>query len=95
MALKALRNYVVVQNIEPEEKSFGGIILPGSAADPFQFGKVVSVGKGAKILDGSLDFADFAEGDVVAFGKGMGMPYREAGVSYTLLTIEEIAALVV
>ena len=72
MTLKPLGNRVVVQAIEEEEITAGGIVLPESAKEKPQKGTVISVGPGERDDDGKRIPMDVAEGDQVLFAKYAG-----------------------
>lgn len=72
MELKPLGDRVVVQPLEAENKSKGGIVLPDTAKEKPQEGKIIAVGKG-KILDsGALQALEVKVGDKVLYGKYSG-----------------------
>ena len=72
MTLKPLGNRVVVQAIEEEEITAGGIVLPETAKEKPQKGTVISVGPGERDDDGKRIPMDVAEGDQVLFAKYAG-----------------------
>ena len=72
MTFRPLHDRVVVQRVEQEEKTKGGIIIPDTAKEKTQEGKVVAVGPGARREDGTLVPLDVKVGDRVLFGKWSG-----------------------
>ena len=72
MAFRPLHDRVVVKRLEGEEKTKGGIIIPDTAKEKPQEGKVVSVGPGARDENGKLNPLDVKSGDLVLFGKWSG-----------------------
>ena len=72
MKIRPLRNQIIVKRIEEEETSKGGIIIPDTAKEKPQEGKVVAVGKGKIRDDGVLQKLDVKKGDRVLFGKFAG-----------------------
>ena len=70
--LKPLGNRVVVEPIEQEEVTAGGIVLPETAKEKPQKGKVLSVGPGDRDEDGEYIPMDVKEGDTVLFAKYAG-----------------------
>ena len=92
MALKPLDDRVVVKPLEAEEKSAGGIVLPDSAKEKPQRGKVVVVGPG-KLLD-SGERAEMAvkKGDEVLYGKYAGTEIKVDGEEVMILRESDILA---
>ncbi len=72
MKIRPLRDRILVKRIEEEETSKGGIIIPDTAKEKPQEGKVVAVGKGKIRDDGGLQKLDLKKGDRVLFGKFAG-----------------------
>ncbi|WP_343190331.1 co-chaperone GroES [Buchnera aphidicola (Mollitrichosiphum nigrofasciatum)] len=70
MKIRPLHDRVIVERKEVEEKSAGGIVLTGSAANKSTRGTVISVGKGRILDNGSLKPLDVKIGDVVIFNEG-------------------------
>ena len=69
MKLKPLRNNIVLEAFEAEEKTSGGIIIPDTAKKKTMQGKVVAVGEGARDNDGKLIPLEVKVGDVVMYEK--------------------------
>ena len=72
MSLRPLHDRVLVQRIDAEEKTAGGIILPDTAQEKPMEGKVLAVGPGHKGDDGKISPLDVKKGDRVLFGKWSG-----------------------
>ena len=72
MKFRPLHDRVVVQRIEEDQKTAGGIIIPDTAAEKPQTGKVIAVGPGARGDDGKIEPLDVKAGDKVLFGKWSG-----------------------
>ncbi len=72
MKFRPLHDRVVVQRIEEDQKTAGGIIIPDTAAEKPQTGKVIAVGPGARDDDGKIVPLDVKSGDKVLFGKWSG-----------------------
>ncbi|MCB1509785.1 MAG: co-chaperone GroES, partial [Hyphomicrobiaceae bacterium] len=72
MKFRPLHDRVVVKRVDSETKSAGGIIIPDTAAEKPQEGKVVAVGPGARGEDGKVVALDVKVGDRVLFGKWSG-----------------------
>ncbi len=94
MALKPLGDRIVLQAIEAEEKSAGGIFLPDSAKEKPQQGKVIAVGPG-KILDnGKVTPVDIAVGDVVYYSKYGGTEVKVGNEEYIVLRQDDVLAII-
>ena len=87
MKFKPLHDRVVVQPLEQEDKTAGGIIIPDTAKDKPMQGKVVSAGPGARGDDGSLHALDVKKGNKVLYGKWSGTEVKLDGE--TLLIMRE------
>jgi len=72
MKFRPLHDRVVVRRIESEEKTAGGIIIPDTAKEKPQEGKVIAVGPGGRDENGKLTPLDVKAGDRVLFGKWSG-----------------------
>jgi chaperonin GroES len=95
MNIRPLDDRVVVQALEAEEKTAGGIVLPDAAKEKPQRGKVISVGKGKVLDDGSRAPVGVVKGDEVIFGKYSGSEVKVDGVEYKILRESDILAKVV
>jgi chaperonin GroES len=71
-SIRPLDDRVVIKRLSAEEKSSGGILLPENAKEKPQQGKVLAVGPGKLLDDGSRATPDLKEGDTVIFGKYSG-----------------------
>ena len=72
MKIRPLQDRIIVKRIDEEETTAGGIIIPDTAKEKPQEGKVVAVGKGKIRDDGVLQKLDIKKGDRVLFGKFTG-----------------------
>ncbi len=72
MQFRPLHDRVVVEPLEQEEKTAGGIIVPDTAQEKPMQGKVVAVGPGARSEDGALQPPDVKKGDTILYGKYSG-----------------------
>ncbi len=72
MKFRPLHDRVVVEPLEQEEKTAGGIIVPDTAQEKPMQGKVVAVGPGARGEDGTLQPPDVKKGDTILYGKYSG-----------------------
>jgi chaperonin GroES len=75
MKFKPLHDRVLIEVLDGSEKTAGGIIIPDTAQEKPQEGKVVAVGGGAKTEDGKIIPMDVKVGDKVLFGKWSGKEY--------------------
>lgn len=89
MKVKPLSDRVVVQRQQAEEKTAGGIVLPDTAKNKPQRGKVLAVGNGRMLKDGTRRPLQVKEGDTVLFTNWAGEEYKERGGSEILLMREE------
>jgi chaperonin GroES len=88
--LTPLHDRVVVQRIAEAETTRGGIIIPETAKDKPQEGKVISVGKGKSNDEGKVFPLDVKAGDRVLFGKYAGNEIKIDGEDFLILREEEI-----
>lgn len=94
MALRPLHDRILVQRIEEEEQKVGGIIIPDSAKEKPQQGKVVAVGNGKADKDGKRVALDVKEGDTILFGKYSGQEVRVDGEDYLIMREDEVLAVI-
>ena len=93
--LRPLDDRVVVEPLEAEEVTAGGIVLPDSAKEKPQRGKVVAVGPGKLLESGDRGKLSVAVGDQVIYGKYGGSEVEVDGVEYKILRENDILAKVV
>ena len=72
MKIQPLGDRIVVKPLEAQEKTKGGIVLPDTAKEKPQEGKIVAVGKGKTLDNGSVQSPEVKAGDVVLYGKYSG-----------------------
>ncbi len=94
MKLKPLGDKVVIEVLESEEKSAGGLYLPDSAKKKPQTGKVIAVGDGKILDDGTRAKMNVKVGDKVLFSKYGGNEVTVDGEEYTILDEDQIYAVV-
>ena len=94
MALRPLHDRILVQRTEEEEQKVGGIIIPDSAKEKPQQGKVVAVGAGKADKDGQRIELDVKAGDVILFGKYSGQEVKVDGEDYLIMREDEVLAVV-
>jgi chaperonin GroES len=90
MKFRPLHDRVVVERIDAEAKSAGGIIIPDTAKEKPQQGKVVSVGPGGRDDHGKLIPIDIKVGDRVLFGKWSGSEVKIDGVEYLIMKESDV-----
>lgn len=94
MAFRPLHDRVVVKRLEGEEKTKGGIIIPDTAKEKPQEGKVVSVGPGGRDENGKLNPLDVKSGDRVLFGKWSGTEVKIDGEDLLIMKESDILGIV-
>ena len=92
MAIRPLDDRVVLQVLDSEEVTPGGIVLPDSAKEKPQRGKVTAVGEGRLLDDGRRIPPEVKKGDVVLFGKYAGSDVEIDGKEFKILRETEILA---
>ena len=90
MNFRPLHDRVLVQPLDSEEKTAGGIIIPDTAKEKPSEGKVVAVGPGARTEDGKLLSMDVKVGDLVLFGKWSGTEVKIDGIEYSIMKESDI-----
>jgi chaperonin GroES len=95
MKLKPLGNRLVIEPIEQEEVTAGGIVLPETAKEKPQKGTVLSVGPGDRDEKGERIPLDVAEGDTVLFAKYAGTEIKVDGKKLLILRESDLLAIVV
>jgi chaperonin GroES len=90
MKFRPLHDRVVVERIDPEARTAGGIIIPDTAMEKPQQGKVVGVGPGGRDESGKLIPVDVRIGDRVLFGKWSGTEVMIDGVEYLIMKESDI-----
>ena len=96
MAVKVrpLHDRIIVERIEESEQQVGGIIIPDTAKEKPQQGKVVAVGKGKVKEDGTITPLDVKAGDTVMFGKYSGQEIKLDGTEYLIMREDEILGVI-
>ena len=95
MALRPLHDRILVERLEEEEQKVGGIIIPDSAKEKPQQGKVIAVGAGKADKDGKRIPLDVKDGDTILFGKYSGQEIKVDGNEYLIMREDEVLAVVV
>jgi chaperonin GroES len=92
MKVRPLHDRIIVQRIEEGEQKIGGIIIPDSAKEKPQQGKVYAVRAGKVKEDGSRQPLDVKDGDTILFGKYSGQEIKIDGEEYLIMREDEILA---
>jgi len=92
--IRPLQDRVIVKRIEEEEKSKGGIIIPDTAKEKPQEGKVVAVGKGKVNDDGKITPLDVKVNDRILFGKYSGTEINVDGDEHLIMREEDILGVI-
>jgi chaperonin GroES len=96
MNLKPLGDRLIVEPLEEEQTTIGGIVLPDTALEKPQRGNVVAAGPGVRSQDtGEIIPMDVSEGDTVVFSKYGGTEIRVEGTDYLILRESDVLAKVV
>ena len=94
MKIRPLADKVLVQRLEAEAVTAGGIVLPDSAKEKPQRGKVISVGDGKLLDDGSLSKLQVKKGDSVLFTSYAGTEVKLGGREYMIMSESDIMAVI-
>lgn len=95
MSLRPLHDRILVERLdEAEQQSSGGIIIPDSAKEKPQQGKVVAVGNGKKQDDGTVVALDVKVGDTILFGKYSGSEVNVEDNEYLIMREDEALAII-
>lgn len=94
MKVKPLGDRIVVRRHDAEDKTAGGILLPDSAKNKPQQGKVLSVGAGKLLKDGSRRGLQVKEGDEILFTAWAGDEYKEGKTNILIMREEDVLAVV-
>ncbi|MDJ0975811.1 MAG: co-chaperone GroES [Planctomycetota bacterium] len=93
MAIRPLDDRIVVQQIEADEKTAGGILLPDTAKEKPQRARVVAVGEGRMADSGNRVPLTVKTGDTILFGKYAGTDIKFDGAEYKILRESEVLAI--
>ena len=94
MNVRPLHDRIIVQRLEEGEQKVGGIIIPDTAKEKPQQGKVIAVGKGKIKDDGKVLPLDVKEGDTILFGKYSGQEIKLDGEEYLIMREDEVLAVI-
>jgi chaperonin GroES len=94
MNVRPLHDRIIVSRIEEGEQRVGGIIIPDSAKEKPQQGKVISAGNGKSNDDGKRIPLDVKAGDLILFGKYSGQEIKLEGVDFLIMREDEVLAVI-
>ena len=95
MKVRPLHDRIIVQRLEEEgEQKVGGIIIPDTAKEKPQQGKVIAAGAGKFKEDGTRQPLDVKEGDTILFGKYSGQEIKMDGEEYLIMREDEVLAII-
>lgn len=94
MNVRPLRDRIIVERVEEETKTTGGLIIPDTAKEKPQQGRVIAVGKGKVTEDGKVLGMDVKVGDRVLFGKYAGTEIKIKGQEYLMMREDDILGVV-
>jgi len=94
MNIRPLHDRIIVERVEEETTTAGGIIIPDSAKEKPQKGKIVAVGKGKITEDGKVLALDVKVGDEVLFGKYSGTDVKIEGKEYLMMREDDILGVI-
>lgn len=90
MQVRPLQDRVLVERLEEETKTAGGIIIPDNNKEKPAQGKIVAVGQGYMLDDGSYRALEVKEGDTVIFGKYSGTEVKVEGKDFLIMKQDDI-----
>jgi chaperonin GroES len=94
MNVRPLHDRIIVQRLEEGEQKVGGIIIPDSAKEKPQQGKVIAAGAGKTKDDGKRQPLDVKAGDTILFGKYSGQEIKLDGEEYLIMREDEVLAVI-
>ena len=93
MNVRPLHDRIIVQRLEEGEQKVGGIIIPDTAKEKPQQGKVIAAGAGKVKDDGKRIPLDVKEGDTILFGKYSGQEIKIEGEEFLIMREDEVLAI--
>ena len=94
MGLKPLGDRIVVKPMEAQERTKSGLVVPDTAKEKPQEGKVIAVGPGKLLDNGSVKAVEIKSGDRILYGKYSGMEVSVEATDYLILREEDVLAIV-
>ena len=92
--IKPLGDRILIKPLEAEDKTKGGIILPDTAKEKPQEGKVIAVGKGKMLESGKIEPSEVKPGDKVLYGKYSGTEIKINGEEHLIVREEDVLAII-
>jgi chaperonin GroES len=94
MNIRPLHDRIIIQRLDEGEQKVGGIIIPDTAKEKPQQGKVIAAGTGKIRDDGTRQTPDVKAGDLILFGKYSGQEIRVDGEDYLIVREEEVLGII-
>ena len=94
MQIRPLHDRVLVEPLEAEEKTAGGIIIPDTAKEKPMEGKIVAVGSGSKNDEGKVSPLDVKAGDRILYGKWSGTEVKVDGSDYLIMKESDVMGVI-
>jgi chaperonin GroES len=94
MNVRPLHDRILIQRLEEGEQKIGGIIIPDTAREKPQQGKVIAAGTGKVRDDGTRQLPDVKAGDLILFGKYSGQEIKLDGEEYIIMREDEVLAVI-
>jgi len=94
MNIRPLHDRIIIQRLEEGEQKVGGIIIPDTAKEKPQQGKVIAAGSGKTKDDGKRIPLDVTAGDTILFGKYSGQEIKLDGEEYLIMKEDEVLAII-
>ena len=94
MSLRPLYDRIIVERLQEDEKTAGGLFIPETAKEKPQKGKVIATGKGKINKDGTVRALDVKVGDTVLFGKYAGTEVKLDGKEQLIVKEDDILAVI-
>lgn len=88
--IRPLHDRIIVQRLAEEERTRGGIIIPDTAKEKPQKGKIISTGKGRITEDGKVHALEVKPGDEILFGKYSGTEFKIEGEEFLMMKEDDI-----
>ncbi len=94
MGIRPLQDRIIVKRLDEEENTSGGIIIPDTAKEKPQEGKVVAVGKGKVLEDGKVQPLDVKKGNKVLFSKYSGTEVNIEGEEHLIIREDDVLGVI-
>ena len=94
MKIRPLADKILVQRLEAETKTAGGIVLPDTAKEKPQRGKIISVGEGKVLDDGKIAKPQVKKGDEILFTSYAGTEVKIEGKEYLIMSESDVLAVI-